>query len=149
MAYSGSFMPTKLEKYKGDPKKIKYRSSWEQYMMRWLDNNPDVVKWNSEETIIPYFSNADGKKRRYFMDFWVKLADGREFFFEVKPFKETQPPVKPVNLTTKAKKRFMDEIYTYSVNRDKWKAAAAVADKLGISFKIITERSLKQLGWKG
>lgn len=149
MAYSGRFTPVNKEKYKGDWSKITYRSTWEQFIMRWLDNNPNVVKWNSEGVVIPYFSNADGKKRRYFMDFWLKMDDGREFFFEVKPFKETQPPVKPVNLTTKTKKRFMDELYTYTVNIDKWKAAKQVADKMNISFKLVTERSLKQLGWKG
>ncbi|WP_370656660.1 TnsA endonuclease N-terminal domain-containing protein, partial [Klebsiella pneumoniae] len=66
-----------------------------QYMMRWLDNHPDVVKWNSEEVVIPYFCNADGKKRRYFMDFWARFKDGQEFLFEVKPAKETKPPVRP------------------------------------------------------
>lgn len=149
MAYSGRFMPQNLQKYKGDFRKITYRSSWEQYVMRWLDNHPNVVKWNSEETIIPYFSNADGKKRRYFMDFWAKFDDGQEFFFEVKPFKETQPPVPPSKLTTSAKKRYIDEVYTWSVNQDKWKAAQAQADKHNIKFRLLTEKSLKKIGWKG
>lgn len=149
MAYSGSFIPKNIGKYKGDVRKIKYRSTWEKFFMGWCDNNPDVVKWGSETVIIPYFSNADGKKRRYYMDFWVLFKDGRQFFFEVKPFKETQPPVKPVQLTTAKKKRFIDEVYTYSVNRDKWMAAQKLAEKEGVIFKIITERSLKQLGWKG
>lgn len=149
MAYSGKFVPTKLERYKGDFRKITYRSSWEQYMMRWLDNHPNVVRWNSEEVVIPYFSNADGKKRRYFMDFWAKFDDGKEFFFEVKPKKETQPPPKPSKLTTAAKKRYINEVYTWSVNQDKWKAAQATAEKMGIHFRLITEDSLKKLGWKG
>ncbi|BEH88721.1 hypothetical protein [Klebsiella phage phiKp_22] len=118
-------------------------------MMRWLDNHPDVVQWNSEEVVIPYFSNADGKKRRYFMDFWAKFSNGQQFFFEVKPKKETRPPVKPTKLTTSAKKRYIDEIYTWSVNVDKWKAAQATANKMGIEFRLITEDSLKKLGWKG
>ncbi|AKY02013.1 hypothetical protein RCIP0032_00270 [Klebsiella phage RCIP0032] len=149
MAYSGKFMPQNLHKYKGDFRKITYRSTWEQYMMRWLDNHPDVVQWNSEEVVIPYFSNADGKKRRYFMDFWAKFSNGQQFFFEVKPKKETRPPVKPTKLTTSAKKRYIDEIYTWSVNVDKWKAAQATASKMGIEFRLITEDSLKKLGWKG
>lgn len=149
MAYSGKFLPTNLQKYKGDFRKITYRSSWEQFVMRWLDNHPNVVKWNSEEVIIPYFCNAEGKKRRYFMDFWVKFDDGREFFFEVKPKKETMPPVAPSKLTTAAKKRYINDVYTYSVNTDKWKAAKAAADKHGINFRLITEDSLRKLGWKG
>ena len=117
--------------------------------MRWLDNHPNVVQWGSETVIIPYFSNADGKKRRYYMDFWVKFDTGQQFFFEVKPLKETRPPTKPVNNTTASKKRFINEMYTWSVNSDKWKAAQATADKMGITFRIITENSLKKLGWKG
>lgn len=149
MAYSGKFVPKNLDKYKGNWQKITYRSTWEQYMMRWLDNHPDVVKWNSEEVVIPYFCNADGKKRRYFMDFWARFKDGQEFLFEVKPAKETKPPVRPAQMTTAAKKRFMNEYYTWSVNSDKWKAALALAEKHNIKFRLITEHSLKKLGWKG
>ena len=83
------------------------------------------------------------------MDFWVRFKDGQQFFFEVKPAKETVPPPKPVKLTTAAKKRYINEVYTYSVNQDKWKAAQATADKMGIQFRLITEHSLKKLGWKG
>lgn len=149
MAYSGSFLPTNLQKYKGNFRKIKYRSSWEQWFMRWLDNNPAVTRWNSEEVIIPYFCNAEGKKRRYFMDFWVQFEDGRQFFIEIKPKKETVPPVKPVKYTTAAKKRFINEVYTYSVNTDKWTAALKLSKEMGIEFRLVTEISLKKLGWKG
>lgn len=149
MAYKGSFLPTNREKYKGDWSKITYRSTWEKFFMEHLDKNPRVVKWNSEDCVIPYFSNADGKKRRYFMDFWIKYDDGQEFFVEVKPKKETMPPTKPVHLTTHKKKQFMTELYTYQVNQDKWKAASALADKMNIKFRILTEDGLRALGFKG
>ena len=149
MAYSGSFLPTNLQKYKGNFRKIKYRSSWEQWFMRWLDVNPAVHKWNSEEAVIPYFCNAEGKKRRYYMDFWVQFEDGRQFFIEIKPKKETVPPAKPTKFTTAAKKRFINEMYTYSVNQDKWMAAQKLSEAMGIEFRIVTEVSLKKLGWKG
>lgn len=149
MAYSGKFMPVNHQKYRGDIRKITYRSSWESWFMKWLDTNPQVVKWNSEEVVIPYFCNAEGKKRRYFMDFWAKFDTGQEFFFEVKPKKETMPPPKPAKLTTAAKKRYINDLYTWSVNSDKWKAALAVAEKNNINFRLITEDGLKRLGWKG
>ncbi|QQG32187.1 head completion protein [Citrobacter phage CkP1] len=149
MAYSGRWKPKNISKYRGDVNKITYRSSWEKFFMGWLDNNPEVVQWNSEEVVIPYFSNADGKKRRYFMDFWAKFSTGQEFFFEVKPKKETQPPARPAKLTTAAKKRYMNEIYTYSVNTDKWKAALKVAEKNNVNFRLLTEDGLRRLGWKG
>lgn len=149
MAYSGRYYVQNKEKYRGDPDKVTYRSSWEKWFMSYCDTNPNIVKWNSECVIIPYFSNADGKKRRYFMDFWVKYDTGQEFFFEVKPKKETVPPAKPAKLTTAAKKRYMNEIYTYSVNTDKWRAAMQVAEKHDIKFRLLTEDALKRLGFKG
>lgn len=148
MAYSGSFMPKNREKYKGEITKIHYRSNWEKFFMGYLDKHPQVVKWSSEETVIPYFSNADGKRRRYFVDFWVKYDTGLEVLVEVKPKKETQPPVKPAQLTAGAKRRFMNDIYTWQVNQDKWKAAKAIADKNNIGFRILTEDGLRKLGAK-
>lgn len=148
MAYSGSFMPKHREKYKGEITKIHYRSNWEKFFMNYCDKNDAIVKWSSEETIIPYFSNADGKKRRYFMDFYVKYNTGQEFLVEVKPKKETQPPTRPVQLTAGAKRRFMNEIYVYQVNSDKWKAAKRYADSKGYIFRILTEDGLKKLGYR-
>ena len=148
--YSGTFVPKNISKYKGNPTKITYRSSWELYMMKWLDNNPLVLFWNSEETVIPYYSTADKKNRRYFMDFKVWFEDGSIYYFEVKPYKETQPPVPPKRFTKKAKERFINEMYTYTVNQDKWKATKALEQKhKNFKFRIITERTLKTLGWKG
>lgn len=148
MAYSGKFLPKNKDKYRGDYTKIQYRSSWEKFYMGWLDKHPDVLYWSSEEVVIPYFSNADGKKRRYFMDFYVKFKSGQEFFVEVKPFKETQEPLPPSKLTSANKKRFMNEIYTFNVNSDKWSAAKALADKRGVKFRILTENGLRKLGMK-
>jgi len=148
--YKGSFMPQNLQKYKGDPRKITYRSSWERYIMGWLDKNPHVKRWNSEEVVIPYFCNADGKRRRYFMDFYVEMDNGITYLWEVKPMKETLPPPKPVNNNVHNKKKFIDAIYTYSVNIDKWKAANAACKLKGWEFKIITEDTLKRVfGWSG
>ncbi|AUR86067.1 endonuclease [Vibrio phage 1.081.O._10N.286.52.C2] len=146
MAYSGKYVPTNKSKYKGNYQKIEYRSSWELSFMRWADANPNVVRWNSEEIVIPYVSSADGgKKRRYFMDFYLKFIDGREFIFEIKPHKETQPPEKPQRLTEKARKRLVNEIYTYQVNQDKWAAAIKYANQKGWQFRVLTEISLRKL----
>ncbi|UOX40525.1 head closure [Aeromonas phage GomatiRiver_11] len=150
MAYSGKFRPKNLEKYKGDANKVTYRSSWEAWLMKWCDQSPMVSAWNSEEVIIPYFSNADGKKRRYFMDFYVKMTTGDVFLFEVKPDKETRPPVMKSTNTAKAKRTFVNEMYTWQVNTDKWKAAQALCASKGWHFKIITETTLRShFGWKG
>lgn len=148
-SYKGKFLPENKEKYRGSVLKITYRSSWELFIMKMLDMNPMVKWWSSEETIIPYFSNADGKKRRYFMDFTVCWTDGNISLWEVKPAKEVRPPIPPARATTAAKKRFLNEIYTHQVNTDKWKAAVKACDQKGWKFNIITEDTLKKMGFKG
>ena len=73
MSYSGKFTPKNPQKYKGDPKNIIYRSSWEVKVMKYLDDHPDVIWWGSEELVIPYWSPVDNKKHRYFPDFVAKI----------------------------------------------------------------------------
>lgn len=148
MAYSGRYVVKNPEKYKGELSKITYRSNWEKFFMKYCDNHPDIIQWHSEETVIPYFSNADGKKRRYFMDFWFKRSDGKEFLVEVKPKKETKAPAKPAHLTVSSKRKFMNELYIWQVNSDKWAAASKLAANKNMSFKILTEDGLKRLGYK-
>ena len=48
MAYSGRYRVKNPKKYEGDFKKVKYRSLWERQAFKWLDNNPDIIGWNSE-----------------------------------------------------------------------------------------------------
>ncbi|QEG05440.1 head completion protein [Shigella phage JK32] len=149
--YKGKYKPENPEKYKGNNlHKITYRSSWELHIMKFLDRSPSVAKWNSECVIIPYWSSADKRSRKYHMDFWVKFVDGKEFLWEVKPAKETIPPQKPKRITTKTKQRYMQECYTYTVNTEKWKAAVDLCQKHNMEFKIITEHALKKVfGFKG
>ena len=42
--------------------------------MKWCDITPTVQEWGSEEIIIPYVSPVDGRKHRYFPDFYVKIG---------------------------------------------------------------------------
>lgn len=138
------------EKYKGNRSKIEYRSSWELGFMRYCDTCEDVIQWNSEEIVIPYKSSHEqNRPRRYFVDFWVKYGNGKQYIFEVKPFKQTQPPIQPNNFSAeKAKKRFLNEIFTYNVNMDKWAAAKQTEAKNGWKFKILTEKTLPKFGVK-
>lgn len=148
MAYSGRFIPKNKSKYRGHIDKITYRSTWEKFYFEWLDANPKVVAWSSEEVVIPYFSHMDGRKRRYFMDVWFKIESGKEFFIEIKPKKETMAPKPPAKLTAGAKRRFEQEIYTWNVNVAKWNAAKALADKRKVIFRVLTEDGLRKMGMK-
>lgn len=135
------FRPKNPHKYVGDLEQITSRSSWETRFMDWCDRNPSVIRWNSEGLIIPYFSQADGKQRRYYVDFVLEIrtneGDIKKLLVEIKPHAQTQPPK-----TTRKTKRFMEELYTYQVNMDKWKHATDWAEKNGFDFKVLTEYDL-------
>jgi hypothetical protein len=110
--------------------------------MSWLDNNPSIVNWGSEELIIPYKSPVDGKVHRYFPDFVVKVQskDGklRTMILEVKPKRQTQAPKQQKRIT----KQYINEVTTWGVNQAKWKAATDFCLDRGWEFKILTEDHL-------
>ena len=145
MAYSGKFIPVNKGKYKGNYRIITFRSSWEYSFFKWADKNPNVICWSSEEVVIPYFSSADNKNRRYFMDIYIKFTNGKEFLFEIKPHCETMPPKPPKRKTDKSQRRFLKQLYTFQVNTDKWNEAQLYSIKRGYEFRILTEHSLKKL----
>ena len=92
MAYSGYFRPKNPKKYVGDPTNIIMRSSWETMFASWCDKNPAVLKWSSEETVIPYRCPTDDRIHRYFVDFQIQVQqkDGKlkRYLVEVKPAKQ-------------------------------------------------------------
>jgi hypothetical protein len=139
MAYSGKFKPQNPDKYIGDHTKIIYRSSWECKVMSWLDKNPDIVSWASEELIVQYISPVDGKWHRYFPDFLVKskTRDGsfKTILIEVKPKKQTKEPEKKKRIT----KQYITEVTTWGVNQAKWKAAEAYCRERNWEFRLMTE----------
>ena len=142
MAYSGTFRPTNPQKYMGDYKNIIYRSSWECRVMNWLDKNPNIVSWASEEMTVPYKSPVDGKFHRYFPDFLVKVRtkDGKfkTVMIEVKPKYQTKEPQPKKRIT----KQYINEVTTWGVNQAKWKAATEYCLDKGWTFQIITEDDL-------
>ena len=118
------------------------RSSWETRFASWCDKNPSVVKWKSEETVVPYRCPTDDKLHRYFVDFQIQIRqrDGllRTYLVEVKPHKQTMPPEFPGRKT----QRYLTESMTFIKNQAKWKAATEYAKDRGWEFKIITEYDL-------
>lgn len=142
MAYSGLFRPKNPKKYVGDPNNIVYRSSWECRVMDWLDRNRDIISWASEELIVPYISPVDNRVHRYFPDFLVKVRNKegqlKTLMIEVKPKKQTQPPIQQRRIT----KQYITEVTTWGVNQAKWKAAEEYCLDRGWQFKIMTEEHL-------
>lgn len=142
MYHKRKYTPINPQKYVGDPTNIIMRSSWETRFALWCDNNPSVIKWNSEETVVPYICPTDNKRHRYFIDFRIQLRDKRgvlkTYLVEIKPDKQTRPPEVPSRKT----KRFLIEAATYMKNEAKWKAATQYAKDRGWEFIILTENHL-------
>jgi len=136
----GFFRPKNPKKYKGDPNKIIYRSSWELKLLMYIDHNDDIMEYSSEEFFIPYVSPLDNKVHRYFPDVWIKKKNGDIILIEVKPFKYTMPPVKPKKQT----KTFITETTQYIINTAKWEAAKNFCSKKKPEWKflIMTEKEL-------
>jgi len=141
MSYKGRFIPNNPKKYNGDPNHIIYRSSWEVRVMKYLDENPSVIWWASEELPIPYRSPVDNRIHRYFPDFIVKVRrkDGlvMTYILEIKPESQTKMPVQK-----RRTKKFIQEAATYAINQEKWRAADIFCKEHGWQFKILTENDL-------
>jgi hypothetical protein len=141
MAYSGRYIPTNPKKYRGNVDKVYYRSMWERKFMVYCDRNSAILEWGSEEVVIPYISPLDGKRHRYFPDFYIKVkqTDGsvKKMIIEVKPKKQCSPPV-----SSRKTKRFISEVRTWGVNKAKWEAAIEFCNDRMMEFKILTEDHL-------
>ena len=141
MSNKGLFHPNNPKKYNGNADNIVYRSSWEIRVMKWLDDNPNVIWWASEEIAIPYKSPIDQRVHRYFPDFIVKLKqkNGKEttLILEVKPESKTKQQVRK-----RKTQRFIQESVTYAVNQEKWRAADLFCKEHGWQFKVLTEKDL-------
>ena len=143
MAYKGRYSPINKEKYQGNPTNVIYRSLWERKFMKWCDLSESVIKWGSEETVVPYVSPLDNKIHRYFIDFYVQLRDKdgilKSYLVEVKPKKYTEPPKTNPKRKTRA---WFSEVKNWGVNEAKWKAAEEFAKDKNWQFIILTEDHL-------
>lgn len=158
MAYKGKFVPTNIEKYKGNYKNIVYRSLWELKSFKWCDTNSHIIQWSSEEIIIPYRCETDYKMHRYYMDLWVKLdkpdvRGNTEMIIEVKPHNEHCPKCHnrqvckyglktPLKYTPRKTKSWYKKQRTWIKNQSKWKASRKYASDRGWSFVILDEYGL-------
>lgn len=153
--YSGYYKLINESKYITDPKKIVYRSSLELKFCNFVDKNPRVLKWGSEVVGIPYIG-ADNKPHTYWMDFYVEILNPKNpagydrLLVEVKPSQEVirivnnQPPQKPVKSTPTSLRNWEYALKEFYKNKLKWIHAQEYARVKGMSFIIVTEKTLNQ-----
>ena len=146
MAYQGRFKPKNPTKYMGDPTNIIYRSGWELKLMSYLDTHVNVLQWSSEEVVIPYKSPIDGRRHRYFPDFYLEQINTNgikeKILIEVKPKYQTVPPVVQTTKTKKPTKRYINEVKTWGINQAKRIAAEEFCKDRGWKFQIMHEDHL-------
>ncbi len=140
------WFPKNPEKYVGDVSNIIARSSWEVKFLNYCDTHPEILKYSSEELVIPYVSPVDGKLHRYFVDFLIavktKTGEIKRYAVEVKPYYQTEPPQPIKTNSKKQRQRLIEETMTFGVNQAKWKAAKEFCQKRGMDFVVITEKEL-------
>ncbi len=138
----GFFTPKNPSKYIGNHKP-RFLSSYELKFMRWADKNPNVLKWGSENISIPYVSPLDRKMHFYMVDNFVlfKTKDGKEvkYLIEIKPEKQTRPPV---TKNRKNKRHVLYEQVMFAKNTSKWNAAREWCRRNDCQFVILTEQHL-------
>lgn len=140
--HQGIFRPKHPEKYIGNVKNIKFRSGLELKYFQRIDENPNIIKWASEEFSIPYILSINGKKHNYFPDILImyKAKDGtiKKTLIEIKPYNFLFPPKKPKRITQSYIKRLEE----YTKNIDKWKFAKQYCEQNNMNFVILTEKNL-------
>ena len=133
----------KPEKYIGDVNNVFYRSSWELEAFKFCENNPNVLKWGSEEIAIPYSKptpNGGVKPAKYYPDLYMEYRDKegniQKVIIEVKPKKQT----KASRSRNPANKMYENQMYF--INQLKWDAAKNWCEQNGIRFIVMTESDM-------
>ena len=137
----GFFYPRNLDKFVGKENKAIYRSGLELEYFRILDKNPNVLKWGSEEVVVPYF--FENKWHKYYVDLFVvfKFDESvKKYFIELKPYSQT---IEPKVNKRKKQMTMLYESKQWVKNQAKWKAATDYAKKNGWEFHILTEKDLE------
>jgi hypothetical protein len=130
------------QKYMGDPRKLLYKSGWEETSFKMCDNNPNIVNWGYEIIPIKYNKPVGALFRTttYFPDLYVEYFDRNKNFIreviEIKPYNQTIPSKKR-NPATR-----LVENTIYAVNQAKWRAAEVWCNSRGIKFSLMTENEL-------
>ena len=110
--------------------------------MQYCDTNKSIVKWSSEEIVIPYRSPVDNRIHRYFPDFYVKYKDVKgkyqEKVIELKPAKQVVEP----KMQKRKTKKYVAEVFEYAKNQAKWEAAEDFCKDRKWQFQILTEKEL-------
>jgi hypothetical protein len=136
------YTPKNPQKYVGNHRP-RYRSSWELVFMQFCDNNDSIIQWASEAIKVPYRNPLSGKQSIYVPDFLVvyenKFGKRIAEVVEIKPKKQSLIESKKASARDRA---------IVAVNHAKWAAAKAYCQRIGVTFRVITEDDIFRNGRK-
>lgn len=137
-----------MSKYVGKQLPI-YRSSWELRAFMSLDKNNNILKWGSENFVIPYTDiTRNNEKHRYVVDLFFEIKDYTKnglpikWLIEIKP--ENQAILQPVKRGRSTEKMLADSIII-TRNKCKWAAAVGFCKARGWHFGVYTEKGINKL----
>lgn len=135
--HQGFFNPKNPDKYVGREIPI-YRSGIELKFFQFCDDNANVLKWSSENIIIPYYDPVQKKVRKYYVDNFVEIKEGNEvkkYVIEIKDLKATKEPEPKKH---KRKATLLYEQTTWITNsQGKWPAAMKFCKDNGFEFLLL------------
>lgn len=131
----GIYEVRNVQKYVGKGKP-RYRSSWELAFMNFCDNNANILQWASESVQIPYRNPITGKQTIYVPDFFIVYKDKKDK--QVAELIE----IKPSGQSMLREGMNQQQRATVALNYAKWEAARAWAKRMGVKFRIITEKDM-------
>ena len=141
--HQGKYNIKNPKKYMGNADDVFFRSSWELKAFEFFDNNPNVIKWGSEEIPISYLMplpNGNIKKRTYYPDIYVEYLDVngvlQKELIEIKPIKQLK-----ISKAKKATTRYYEN-HVYLVNQLKFDAAVKWCLANGVKFKTASENQI-------
>lgn len=144
----GVYTPKNMKKYIGSSLPV-FRSSWELKAFISLDNNDKILKWGSENFVIPYIDETrNNETHRYVIDLFFEIADytqdGRpiKWLIEIKP--ESQS-VMPKQTGRKNIQKLIAESAIVKRNQCKWRSAVAFCKSKGWHFGVYTEKGITKL----
>ena len=132
----GYYTPKHPEKYVGDVNKIRYMSSWELSFNKFLDGNPNILRWASECIGIPYVKPTDGRIHKYYPDYWIEYIDKDGVILQ------EILEIKPQNQIVLGKRPSEYAKLTFAVNMAKWEACKRFCESKGIGFKVLSENQI-------
>lgn len=130
-------------KYINVREQIIYRSSYEYKFCTMCDDNPKVIKWQSEPFCVPYFDPILQKQRNYYVDYLIvteNLGKVNKTVIEVKPLTFITKPDYPKKVTATSLKNYNFRMRVFITNMAKFKAAKTYCEARGMAYSFLTEQ---------